>query len=88
MSDLIKARESEAASRETTAALRKELADERAKYAAYRFDESVRSARIIAEKEFEYMEHINGIRGISTSGSDVNTPDCLQNRKNRSCSFV
>ena len=64
--DLIKVRES-AALRETTAALRKELADERRKNYHILFDGSVLSA----EKELIYMEHINNIHGLSTFGSEV-----------------
>jgi len=77
VTDLIKARASEAALRETTDSLRTELADERAKYAKYTFDESVRSARILAGKEFEYMEHINSIHGLSTSSSEATHPKRL-----------
>ena len=81
VTDLIKARESEASLRETTDALRKELADERAQYAKYTFDESVRSARILAEKKFEYMEHINSIHGCSTSSSEATHPKLAYERQ-------
>ena len=74
---MIKARESEVALRDTTHALRKELADERAKYTKFTFDESEQSARILAENEFEYMEHINSIHGLSTFGSEATHPKRL-----------
>jgi len=32
---------------------------------------------IIAEKELEYMEHIQSVSGLSTSGSDANPPPGL-----------
>ena len=37
----------------------------------------MRSARILAEKEGEYMEHINSIHGLSTSGSEATDPKQL-----------
>ena len=51
VADLIQARETEAASR-------KQLEEERKKHEAFREEEACRTARIIEEKEFEYLQQV------------------------------
>ena len=62
VTDLIKTRESEAALRETTDALRKELADERAKYAKYlstsRYDRNLQKTQDVPENKMRSSDII------------------------------
>ena len=77
VSDLIQAREAEAASRDAEVALRKELAEERKRHEAFRWEESCRTSRIIAEKELEYLQQVQQIRGLPSSEHDSNPPPGL-----------
>ena len=60
VSDLVQARANEVA-------LRKQLEEERQKHDAFRQDEARRTAKIIEEKEQEYLLQVQKIRGLSTS---------------------
>jgi hypothetical protein len=77
VSDRIQAREAEAASRDTEATLRKELAEERKRHEAFRWEESCRTSRIIDEKELEYQQQVQHLRGLSSSAHDSNPPPGL-----------
>ena len=61
VSDLVQARENEAA-------LRKQLEAERQKHDAFRQEETRRTAKLIEEKEQEYQ--VQKLRGLSSSEND------------------
>ena len=67
VSDLVQARENEAA-------LRKQLEEERKKHAAFRKEETDRTARIIEERELEYVQQVQKLRVLSNSEHDSNPP--------------
>ena len=70
VSDLVQARENEAA-------LRKQLEKERKKHAAFRTEETDRTARMIEERELEYVQQVQKLRGLSNSEHDSNPPPGL-----------
>ena len=72
VSDLAQARANEAL-------LRQQLTEERQKNDAFRQEETRRTAKIIEEKEQEYLIQVEKIRGLSTSENDSNPPQGLLN---------
>ena len=79
ISDIIQAQEAEAASRDAEAALRKELVEENKRHEAFRWEDSCQTSRIIAEKELEYLQQVQKLRGLSSSEKDSNPPTGLLN---------
>jgi len=73
VADLIQARETEAA-------LRKQLEEERKKNEAFREEEKCQTARIVEEKEVEYLQQVQKLRGLSNSEHDSNPPPGLLNK--------
>ena len=69
--------EAEAASRDAEASLQKELAEKRKRHKAFRWEKSCRISRIIAEKELEYFQQVQQIRGLSSSEHNSNPPPGL-----------
>ena len=59
------------------------LAEERKRHEAFRWEESCRTSRIIAEKELEYLQQVQQIRGLSSSEHDSNPPPGLLDKPNR-----
>ena len=51
--------------RETEEALRKQLEEKRKQHEAFRWEKSCRASRIIAEKELEYLQQVQQLRGLS-----------------------
>ena len=50
------------------------MAEERKRHEAFRWEESCRTSRIIAEKELEYLQQVQQLRGLSSSDHDSNPP--------------
>ena len=73
VSEIIQARENEAA-------LRKQLEEERKQHESFRWEETCQTARIIEEKELEYFQQIQKIRGLSSYEHDSNPPSGLLNK--------
>ena len=61
------------------ALLRQQLTEERQKHDAFRQEETRRTAKIIEEKEQEYLLQVQKTRGLSASENDSNPPQDLLN---------
>jgi hypothetical protein len=72
VSDLAQARANEAL-------LKQQLMEERQKHDAFRQEEARRTARLIEQKEQEYLLQVQQIRGLSTSENDSNPPQGILN---------
>jgi hypothetical protein len=59
--------------------LRQQLTEERQKHDAFRQEETRRTAKLIEEKEQQYLLQVQQIRGLSTSEHDSNPPEGLLN---------
>jgi len=65
VSNLIKAREEEETLRESEAVSRKELAEKRRRHKTFRMGETLRTTRIVADKELEYINQVEAFRVLS-----------------------
>jgi hypothetical protein len=68
-----------AQSRANEAQLRQQLTEERQKHDAFRQEEQRRTAKLIEEKEQQYLLQVQEIRGLSTSEHESNPPQGLLN---------
>ena len=74
VSDLIQAQEAEAVMRDSEVSLRKELAEERKRNEAFRNHAEHHAS---SDKEIEYLQQVQHLRGLSSSDHNSNPPPSL-----------
>ena len=74
---LIKSREAEVNLRGSEATLRRELAEERKRFEDFRRYETVRTMRIVADKDLEIIQQVEKLREVTHPDSNPNLPPGL-----------